>query len=306
MKNILITGASGFIGRHCLPLLLSKGFEIHAIDLKILTENRASVNWHELDLLNCEKLSELMAKVHPTHLLHFAWTTEHGRFWSSLENLWWVQGSLNLIQAFWKSGGKRLVMAGTCAEYDWHYGYCSEKVTPLIPTSMYGICKHSLQTMLSAFARQTGLSAAWGRIFFLYGPYENPKRLISSVIRSLLKNEPTYCTDGQQVRDFLYVKDVAAAFVALLESDVAGPINIASGNPLKVEDIILNIATKINRPDLVRLGALARPADDPPFLVGDTTRLNKELRWSPNYDLDTGIYQTISWWKDTLNRVGNE
>jgi nucleoside-diphosphate-sugar epimerase len=160
--------------------------------------------------------------------------------------------------------------------------------------------------MLAAFARQTGLSAAWGRIFFLYGPHEPQEKLVSSVTRALLKGAPVDCTDGRQLRDFLYVKDVAAAFVTLLESQIAGPINIASGRPLAIKEIILKIAEKMNRADLVRLGTLGRPPDDPPLLVADTTRLKNELGWSPQYDLDKGVDDTIRWWQEQLHRPGNE
>lgn len=306
MKRILITGAAGFIGRHCLELLSEKDYEIHAVDLNRPRGLDSKVNWHQGDLLSPGQLSNLTAKIKPTHLLHLSWCTQPKTFWTSLENLEWVRASLTLLEEFGKAGGKRVVMAGTCAEYDWKYGDCSEAVTPLVPASMYGICKHSLQTMLAAFARQTGLSAAWGRIFFLYGPYESPGKLVSSVIRALLKGEPVECTDGRQLRDFLYVKDVAAAFVALLESPIAGPINIASGRPLAIKDLILKIAEKMNRADLVRLGTLRRPPDDPPLLVADTTRLKNELGWSPQYDLDTGVDETIRWWREQLHRPGNE
>jgi len=122
----------------------------------------------------------------------------------------------------------------------------------------------------------------------------------------LLKGEPACCTDGRQMRDFLYVKDVAAAFVSLLESNISGPINIASGLPIAIKDIILDIAKKINRSDLVRLGALMRPPDDPPLLVADTTRLKNELGWSPQYALNKGLDETISWWRNHLNRLDNE
>jgi nucleoside-diphosphate-sugar epimerase len=154
--------------------------------------------------------------------------------------------------------------------------------------------------MLDAFSRQTDISAAWGRIFFLYGPGEHPHRLVSSVIRSLLLSEPARCSHGNQLRDYLHVQDVADAFVALLESDFLGPINVASGNPVRVKEIIGIIAEKLDRPDLVQLGALQSPVNDPPVLIADTARLSGEVAWLPKYDLERGLEQTISWWKNQL------
>lgn len=242
-------------------------------------------------------MAALIAEVQPSHLLHFAWYTVPGKYWTSTENLRWVQASIGLLQEFVRHGGQRVVMAGTCAEYDWRYGYCSEAVTPLAPTTLYGICKHSLQLMLAAFSRQAGLSMAWGRIFFLFGPHEHPDRLVAYVIRSLLRGEPARCSHGRQIRDFLYVQDVANAFVALLESGVSRPVNIASGQPVALRELIYGIAAKFNRDDLIQLGAVSTPPDEPPLLVADVRCLHDELGWTPKYDLDTGLEQTIDWWK---------
>jgi nucleoside-diphosphate-sugar epimerase len=242
MKRVLLTGATGFIGRYCLPSLLASGYEVHAVSSRVQQAPQSETHWHQADLLNSEQVLGLMVRVQPTHLLHFAWSVVPGKFYTSLENYRWVQASLNLLQAFGLQRGRRVVMVGTCAEYDWKYGYLSEQITPLSPATLYGACKHALQVMFDAFTRQTGLSGAWGRIFFLYGPYEHPARLVSSVIRSILQGEPARCSHGNQIRDYLYVQDVADAFVALLESDIMGPVNVASGCPVALKDIIHKIA----------------------------------------------------------------
>jgi nucleoside-diphosphate-sugar epimerase len=189
-------------------------------------------------------------------------------------------------------------MAGSCAEYDWRYSFCKEGLTPLNPNTVYGTCKHSLQQMFNTIIKNMDISGVWGRIFFLYGPHEHPARLVSSVIQSILLDRPADCSHGNQMRDFLYVKDVADAFVALLESNITGPVNIASGQPLSLKEIIYKIAEKLNRLDLVRLGALETPADDPDLLAGDTTRLSKEVGWRPNFSLDQGLEETIKWWEN--------
>ena len=241
-KRVLVTGAAGFVGKHCLPLLLDKGFEVHAADVVIPENNLHDVCWHNADLLDVQKTDELIESIRPTHLLHFAWYAKPDEYWNSVENIRWVEGSLRLLRAFHRTGGRRVVMAGTCAEYDWKYGYCSEEATPLAPSTLYGACKNATQHVLKEYSKVTGLSSAWGRIFFLYGPFENPCRLVPSVILNLLSNKEAPCSHGRQIRDFLYVKDVAAAFVALLVSDVRGPVNIASGKPVALKDIILSIA----------------------------------------------------------------
>ena len=293
MKRILLTGATGFIGRYCLQLLSeSKNFEIHAVSSK-QKNDWSDVHWHQTDLLDSGQVSELLAQVKPSHLLHFAWYAVPGKYWSSIENIRWVQASLALLHAFSLHGGQRAVMAGTCAEYDWKYGYCSENITPLVPATLYGTCKHSLQMMLNAFSKQAGISSSWGRIFFLYGPHEYPQKLVSSVIRSLVRGKPARCTHGNQIRDYLYVQDVAEAFIALLNSKVQGPVNIASGHPITLKDIILKIAKKTNRQNLVELGVIPTPANEPHLLIADVKRLSDEVGWRPKYDLDHGLELTI-------------
>lgn len=300
MKKILITGSTGFIGQHCLPLLLERGYEVHAVSSRNSIDKWNNIYWHRVDLLDSEQTSVLIAEVRPTHLLHFAWFTVPGKYLDSFANLHWVRASLNLVETFASYGGERVVIAGTCFEYDWRYGYCSEQCTPFAPASLYGVCKHSLQSILDAFIRQTRLSAAWGRIFFLYGPHEHPNRLVSSVIRALLKGELARCSHGNQIRDFLYVKDVAGAFIALLESNISGAVNVASGHPVTIKDVIMKIAGKLGRKNLIQLGALPVSENEPHLLVADVNQLTQKVGWAPKYDLDRGLDQTIAWWRKHL------
>ena len=307
MKKVLLTGATGFIGRNCIAGLLAKGYDVHAVYLNSVAENLpsvaekdAAVHWHQVDLHKQDEVDAFIKKTKPDHLLHLAWYAVPGKFWTASENLDWAISSLSLLRAFITHGGQRVVMAGTCAEYDWGYGYCSEQVTPLAPASFYGACKHSLQITLEALSRQAGISSAWGRIFFLYGPHENSQRLFPSVISSLLKGENARCTHGEQIRDFLYVKDVANAFVSLLESNVSGAVNIASGRPIAIKEIVSKIADKLNCADRVELGALPADSSEPRLLVADVKRLTEEVGWTPEFDLDSGIDHTIEYWKKRI------
>lgn len=298
MKRVLLTGANGFIGRHAIPFLLENGYEVHCIDISHPDVQLKKVAcWHQVDLLDDDRLNAMVSRIHATHLLHFAWFSKPGEYWTSMENLRWVRASLTLLQAFKNHGGERVVMAGTCAEYDWNFGCCSELLTPLVPNTFYGTCKHSLQLMLSAFSKETSISAAWGRIFFLYGPFEHPNRLVSSIIHSLLIGEPALCSHGNQIRDFLYVEDVANAFVTLLKSNITGAVNIASGHPVNLGTIIKKIAEKIGHVELIQLGALTTPPDEPHILIANVDRLHNDVKWMPKYDLDSGLEETINWWR---------
>lgn len=296
MKRVLVTAATGFVGRNALRPLIAKGYEVHAVTRK-QHGIEPGVHWHRVDLLNNSETAHLMAQIRPTHLLHFAWYAEPGTFWNSPENFRWLEASLALLRHFREAGGWRIVMAGTCAEYDWDFGFFSEGVTPCRPATPYGICKNALQETLRSYSHIENLSSAWGRIFFLYGPNEHPARLVASVITSLLRGDVARCTHGYQLRDFMHVDDAASAFVALLDSELDGPVNIASGQPVHLRDIVLAAADYLGARERVSFGAIQAPENDPPLLVGDNRRLTAELGWRAHYDLTTGIAQTVNTWK---------
>jgi len=300
MKRVLVTGATGFIGHYALPLLLEKGYEVHAVSSQPVVNNEKGYYWHHANLLNPEQVSDLLTRISPSHLLHLAWYAEHGKYWKSPLNIKWVQASLNLLSSFQQNGGKRIVFAGTCAEYDWNSSLYSEYSTPTNPSTLYGTSKHALQLMVKAFSREIGVSSAWGRIFFVYGPMEQSKRLVPFIIKSLLNREVAPCTKGDQIRDFLYVEDVASAFVSILDSNIDGPINVGSGNPTCLKEIILSIAQKLEGEDLIQLGGIPTPENDPPSILADVKRLKEEVNWQPLNSLDQGLNKTIQWWKNYL------
>ena len=297
LSRLLITGASGFIGRSCLPLLIESGYEVHAIS-STSQAARDGVVWHKVDLLDAENTAEIIARVSATHLLHLAWYAVPGKFWSAEVNRLWMSASMELFRNFAIHGGQRIVAAGSCAEYDWNYGLCTEGVTPLDPSTLYGKCKRQLFSDLEKFSAERKISMAWARIFFVYGPGEHRDRLVPSVILSLLNNRKALCSEGRQVRDFLYVRDAASALVMLLNSPVEGAVNIGSGEPVEIRHVARMIARELGKEDMLELGALPMSKGEPERLVADNSRLTDEVGWHPGYSLSDGLGQAIRWWGD--------
>lgn len=296
MRRVLITGASGFIGRASIGPLVDREFEVHAVTAREPRDPDPRAVWHRHDLLSPGAPERVVGEIRPTHLLHFAWYAVPGKYWTAPENAQWAAASEALVRAFARSGGERCVGAGTCAEYDWSGGHCDERTTPLAPATLYGASKHAVHRAFEEIAGDR-LSSAWGRIFFLYGPHEDPSRLVPSVILSLLQGREALCTAGTQVRDFMHVDDVGDAFAALLASDVKGGVNIASGRAVPLADVIGTIASQLHAADRVRLGARPIPAGEPPSITAAVARLRDEVKWNAARDLDRGLAQTIAWWR---------
>jgi nucleoside-diphosphate-sugar epimerase len=300
---VLVTGATGFIGQRCLSALADAGCDVHAIHRQArppAMAGVASVRWHRSDLLQDDP-DVLIAGIRPTHLLNLAWIATPGIFWSSPENLRWLQSGLTLAGAFYRHGGERALGVGTCAEYRWVPEDLREYSSLLAPDTIYGKCKLAMSQALEATAECSGRRSAWARLFFPYGPGEPSSKFISAIIGGLIRGERVACTDGHQVRDFLFIDDVADALVTLLLSNVVGPVNVASGAGVSLREIAAKVCEVTGAdPALLRFGERQAPVGDPARVVGDTTRLCSEVGWRPQVGLDAGIRSTIAYWRQAF------
>lgn len=301
-KKVILTGATGFIGRHCVPLLLQRDFQVHTLSRNACLNPAPGLFQHEADLLNRAAVRNVIQRVRATHLLHAGWAMpkpDNPGLWE--ETLPWIEASMDLAGAFTKNGGRRIVVTGSCAEYDWDWWEkCDEESTPIRPSGPYGACKAALRLLLEQYCRNMGLQLAWTRIFFTYGPHENPERLVASVVRSLLAGKPVQCRNGMLRRDYLYVEDIAHALVQLTDSAVGGTFNIGSGEATSLGDLAREVARRIGRPELLEVA----PAPDVPprkgYLVAETRRLREAIGWAPIHSLESGLDRTVSWWKATM------
>jgi nucleoside-diphosphate-sugar epimerase len=311
VAKVLVTGAAGFIGRSSLEPLRAAGYEVCAVLSPRPDQSDCrggalpDIDVRHADLTDPAAVDSLLGAVRPTHLLHFAWIATPGLYWQSEENYRWLSASRHLLAAFARSGGERAVMAGSCAEYDWsRVAVCHERSSPLADAAgtatPYAACKIAMQRSLEEYGRSHSLSSAWGRIFFQYGPGEHRDRLIASVIVNLLAGHETRCTHGRQIRSFLHVEDVGAAFAALLASSVQGPVNIGSGERIAIAELLQRVADDIGRPELLKLGARPAPPGEPAVLVPDIDRLRGEVGWSPRRALAEGLKDTVRWWRARL------
>ena len=298
VPTLLITGGRGFIGTHVLEALDSWPGGIHGVSRseEIETSNSEihwpKMQWHCCDLLNSSETTELVASIRPTHLLHLAWITTPQQFWNSPDNQLWVDSTVHLCQEFLRSRGRRMVVSGSCAEYDGSSGVCSEFSTPLEPESLYGKSKVQCWNRLTTLAQQHDAELAWGRVFFPYGPGEHADKLIPSLTLKLLRGHPARCNCGTLQRDYIHVSDVARAFVLLLQSELTGPVNIGSGTASALGDLARGIGKALDMEDKIQVDS---SPSSTPLLVADISRLTSELGFTPQVSLCDGVERSVRW-----------
>ena len=289
--KVLLTGASGFLGQYVLRALQQCGITAVAVGRR-LPRHLAGATFVAADLLAAEDLPALARQVGASHLLLLAWVTEHGRYWVSPENFRWVDASTRLVQAFCAAGGQHVLVAGSCAEYDWSHGCCREDTTPLDPATVYGVAKDATRRLVAALCAQHGVRCAWGRVFFPYGAGEAPARLVPSLVAALQGQCEEFGVRAAQARDLLHAGDVAQAFVTLLRSQAGGCYNLSSGQAVPVGEVVQTLARLLDADPQPVLGrAPTRPAG-PAMLVGHNAKL-RSLGWRQRSTLAQGLAQTL-------------
>lgn len=299
--RVLLTGATGFVGSALARHLVAEGHELHCVVREGANTSRvadvlprcAVLPWD----LGDARLTAAVTALRPDACVHSAWYAEPGKYLASRENLRLVDVTHRLAVTLADAGCKRLVALGTCFEYDTDVGYLSES-SPTAPRHLYSACKLGLSHSLAQLGALTGMQVAWARLFYLYGPWEDPRRLVSSVISSTLAGRPARCTAGTQVRDFLHVDDVASALAAVLASEVTGNVNIGSGVPVTVREVVSAIGALAGRPELIELGALPMNPADPPFVCANNKKL-VSTGWRASHTLASGLADSLAWWRST-------
>jgi nucleoside-diphosphate-sugar epimerase len=292
--KVLLTGATGFIGARVAHALAKSGAEVLAVVLPGDAHRLPAlpgVSFVEGDLVRPGGMDAAVRAGADT-CIHAAWYTEPGKYLSSPVNVDLAHASTHFAAALAKAGCRRFVGVGTCFEYDTDAGYLSE-TTPLAPRHLYSAAKAAAFTMIRQIVAGTPMSFAWARVFYLHGPDEHPSRLVPAVTDALLRGDEARVTPGGQVRDFLHVDDVASALGTVARSDVVGPVNVGSGDPVTVAAIVEKIGAILERSDLIKLGAREYSPGDPMFVCANNALL-RSLGWTRRYSLDEGLRESVN------------
>lgn len=297
--RILVTGASGFVGSRLTAMAIAEG-----ADVTVLAEPQDPLTRLEgmlprlrvirRDLGDVAALEPEVERLAAEICIHLAWYTEPGKYLEAEENVRLLSASLGLLQMLTRVGCGHVLVSGTCAEYDTSQGYLRED-SPTRPATLYAAAKHALYTVGDRLTSLSGMGLTWARLFYMYGPGEHPRRLIPSVIRSLRAGEDFRATPGSQVRDYLYVEDVAGALWHLARHRIAGVYNVCSGVPVTVRSLLETVGQLLGCPEKIHYDALLDRNWEPQFVCGDNTRL-VDAGWTAKVPLRTGLMQTVEWW----------
>ena len=272
MRNkLLITGSSGFIGKHLLEVPKLKRYDVLAPSSK------------ELNLMNPKNISNYIEKNKPDYLIHLAWITSPGLYKNSLDNIKWTRASENLFKEFYKAYGLKVVAVGTGLEYDQQWGYFLEGVTPTLPNTLYGKCKVYTNKILSLHPQPY----SWFRIFNAYGVGEPQSKVISNTIIQLSNNRPVIINNPDSIVDFIYVKDVVNSIVEVLYKSHRSEINLSSGVPLTIGEVVDYIGCVMDKEKLISYNQ--SPLS---MYVGNNSKLCN-LGLTPKYSLKSGIDEMI-------------
>lgn len=280
MNKILLTGATGLIGKEAIKPLIDAGYEIFALSSNEQVE-RSDIKWVKANLFCHDEIKNILETLKPTHMLHFAWMAS-GDYLTSETNYKFVDASMNLLEAFSQNGGYRAVFAGTCFEYEFKDEPLKE-TDELNPQTVYATCKNELRQRAEDFCEKNGIDFGWGRIFYVYGHGENEKRLTPHLINSLKEGREVVINNGNLIKDYMYTKDVAGSFVKFLDTNVCGCVNICTGRGISLGEYAGLIAKKLGREDL--LVVKNEPTTQPKIIIGDNSRLINEVEYKLKYEM---------------------
>jgi nucleoside-diphosphate-sugar epimerase len=298
--TVLVTGATGFVGAQVVRELIAAGEEVVALVRPSASRWRLDgvaerVNFVVGDLDQIQGAADQLKRSRPEACIHAAWYAEPGKYLPSPLNLDSLRASLTLLEQLADAGCRHIVGVGTCFEYDMAVQPLDEESTTR-PFTLYAACKLAFKLIAEQRAPQLDIGFAWARLFYLYGPREDERRLVPAAIKALITGQEFPTTSGRQIRDYLHIADVAAALCALSKSRATGAFNVCSAEPTTIAALVRAIGEEIGRKELIRLGAYPDREWDPAEVVGLNNKLKQETGWAPRFGLRDGLAETIEWW----------
>ncbi|MFB2549722.1 NAD-dependent epimerase/dehydratase family protein [Ensifer soli] len=279
MSHVLVTGATGFVGRQIVRRLIADGRRVSVVLRRAsagrrgaLPDGAAIVETEDLFREDEGWWAGILSGVDT--LVHAAWYVEPGKYLDAAENLQCAASAFAMARGAANAGVTHLVGLGTCFEYRLPNASIGADA-PVGPTTLYAAAKLSVFQVLEQYLPRRGIAFSWCRLFYLYGEGEHPARLVPYVRARLDAGETARLSAGTQLRDFLDVADAGALIAEVVATRQTGVVNICSGRAVTIRDFVTAIARDLGREDLLEFGTATLHPSDPAAVVG---RCNVERR----------------------------
>lgn len=297
----LVTGASGFVGANLARHLLEDGADVVAVvrpdanrwRLEALADQ---LEVEEVDLRDGPGVDAMLVRRRPEVVFHLA---AHGAYSWQLDSeailTTNIIGTAALLEASRRAGVRRFVNAGSSSEYGFQ-DHAPDEHEPLAPNSTYAVAK-AAAGWLARLAQDENFSTTSLRLYSVYGPFEEPERLIPQLLSAALSGALPPLNDPRVARDFVHISDVCEAFALAAESSSDAPrvFNVGTGAQTSLGDLVELVRELFGVAETPRWGAYELRSWDSPTWVASTTRIEGELGWRPRVSLRNGLIETAAW-----------
>jgi nucleoside-diphosphate-sugar epimerase len=313
MKRVIVTGATGFVGANLARRLVADGHEVHLLVRRGCNSWRirdiySQVSLHETDLTDGDALAGVVREIRPEWIFHLAvygaysWQKDLHQMVRTN-----IAGTINLVEACLKTGFASFVNTGTSSEYGYKDHPPCENAC-LEPNSHYAVTKASATMYCRYTGQSRGMHIPTLRLYSVYGPFEDPGRLIPTLVREGLTGQLPPLVNPGAMHDFVFIEDVVEAY--LLAAGKAGQesgvvYNVGTGRQTSLGEIVA-CARRIMKIDVEpRWGSMPDRRWDTGNWVADSQKIRKELGWRPKYNLEQGLSSVVEWFQSdpTLRNI---
>lgn len=298
----VVTGASGFLGSWLVRQLLQEGHSVIVL-MRNSAPSRRNLDWlKDVSIIlgtleDPQSFRSDLKRERVDIFFHLAWfgvTTEFRNHTDQISTN--VIGSLRLWELARDIGCTQWIGVGSQAEYGPYGGVLTETL-PTNPATAYGMAKLATGLLTCKMSEMSDMRHAWVRLLATYGPGDDPKHLIPSVIMALSAGRTPPLTKGEQIWDYVYVSDAVRALCRIAATHATGIFNLASGETSTVRNIVEILRDYIDPSAHLRFGDIPYAPDQIMHLEADTTRLREATDWYPTINLATGLRNTVDWWR---------
>jgi nucleoside-diphosphate-sugar epimerase len=306
VKRVIITGATGFVGANLARRLLQEGHEVNLLLRAGYNPWRiesilSDVHRHEVDMGNPEALGRVIGKIHPEWVFHLA---AHGAYSSQTDLAGMIQtnviGTINLVNACLKAGFEAFVNTGSSSEYGFKDHAPTEKEW-LEPNSLYAVTKASATLFCRYTAQSQNVHLPTLRLYSVYGPYEEPSRLMPTIIMKGLQGKLPPLVSPEIARDYVYVDDVNDAYLSAATRPGQEPgavYNVGTGVQTSLREVVEVARRVMNITAEPEWGSMPGRHWDTNAWVSNNLKIQSELAWQPRYSFESGFRQMVNWLKD--------